>query len=58
MRLTSKPCYDNILKQCLIDARHTVVSNSYFPEKTIQTAIVDVEIKVSKVRGRGFAEAT
>ena len=36
--------------QQLLDGWHAVVRNGYLPERTIQTGIGDVSIKVSKVR--------
>jgi len=36
----------------LIDGRQAVVRNGYLPERTIQTGIGDVSIKVPKVRDR------
>lgn len=36
----------------LPDGRQAVVRNGYLPERTIQTGIGDVDIKVPKVRGR------
>jgi len=36
----------------LINGRQAVVRNGYLPERTIQTGIGDVEIKVPKVRDR------
>ena len=36
----------------LLDGRQAVVRNGYLPERTIQTGIGDVGIKVPKVRGR------
>ena len=36
----------------LVDGRQMVVRNGYLPERTIQTGIGDVEIKVPKVRDR------
>ncbi|RLR18329.1 IS256 family transposase, partial [Sodalis-like symbiont of Bactericera trigonica] len=37
-------------ERCLDDGRHAVVRNGYLPQRTIQTGIGDVEIKVPKVR--------
>jgi len=39
----------------LPDGRQAVVRNGYLPERTIQTGIGDVEIKVPKVRDRSGA---
>ena len=36
----------------LIDGRQAIVRNGYLPERTIQTGIGDVPIKVPKVRDR------
>jgi len=36
----------------LIDGRQAVVRNGYLPERTIQTGIGDVPVKVPKVRDR------
>ncbi len=36
----------------LVDGRQAVVRNGYLPERTIQTGIGDVEIKVPKIRDR------
>ena len=36
----------------LPDGRQTVVRNGYLPERTVQTGIGDVEVKVPKVRDR------
>ena len=36
----------------LPDGRQAVVRNGYLPERTIQTGVGDVEIKVPKVRDR------
>ena len=36
----------------LADGRQAVVCNGYLPERTIQTGVGDVEIKVPKVRDR------
>lgn len=36
----------------LDDGRHAVVRNGYLPQRTIQTGIGDVEVKVPKVRAR------
>ena len=37
---------------CLADGRKAVVRNGYLPERTIQTGIGDVSIKIPKVRDR------
>lgn len=39
-------------ERLLPDGRQAVVRNGYLPERTIQTGIGDVEIKVPKVRDR------
>ena len=36
----------------LVDGRQAIVRNGYLPERTIQTGVGDVEIKVPKVRDR------
>src|SRR3546814_2746 len=36
----------------LIDGRQAIVRNGYLPERTIQTGIGDVPIKIPKVRDR------
>jgi putative transposase len=36
----------------LLDGRQAVVRNGFLPERTIQTGIGDIEIKVPKVRDR------
>ena len=42
----------NYQEVVLTDGRQAVVRNGYFPERTIQTGIGDVEVKVPKVRDR------
>lgn len=37
----------------LLDGRQAIVRNGYLPERTIQTGVGDVSIKVPKVRDRG-----
>ena len=41
--------YENLK---LINGRQAIVRNGYLPERTIQTGVGDVRIKVSKVRDR------
>ena len=36
----------------LVDGRQAIVRNGYLPERTIQTGVGDMEIKVPKVRDR------
>ena len=36
----------------MLDGRQAVVRNGYLPERTIQTGLGDVEVKVPKVRDR------
>ena len=43
---------DEHAQQRLPDGRQAVVRNGYLPERTIQTGIGDVEVKVPKVRDR------
>ena len=43
---------DQHAKHRLPDGRQAVVRNGYLPERTVQTGIGDVEIKVPKVRDR------
>lgn len=43
---------DQHAKTRLIDGRQAVVRNGHLPERTVQTGIGDVEIKVPKVRDR------
>jgi len=43
---------ESVADQCLEDGRQAVVRNGYLPERTVQTGIGDVEVKVPKVRDR------
>ena len=36
----------------MLDGRQAVVRNGYLPERTVQTSLGDVEVKVPKVRDR------
>ncbi len=43
---------DEYSEQRVEDGRHAVVRNGYLPERTVQTGIGEVEIRVPKVRDR------
>jgi transposase-like protein len=43
---------DGFAKQRLQDGRRAVVRNGYLPERTVQTGIGEVEVRVPKVRDR------
>ena len=40
------------VEQCLPDGRQVVIRNGYLPERTVQTGLGPVEIKIPKVRDR------
>ncbi|MGP1923456.1 MAG: hypothetical protein ACTS73_00330 [Arsenophonus sp. NEOnobi-MAG3] len=45
-----KPCFDNMLNTRLLIGVNGVIRNGYLPERTIQTGIGYLEIKVPNVR--------
>lgn len=48
---------ESVADQRLEDGRQAVVRNGYLPERTVQTGIGDVEVRVPKVRDRSGAGA-
>ncbi len=45
-------CLEQYVDKTLGDGRRAVVRNGYLPERTVQTGIGDVEVKVPRVRDR------